>query len=182
MIWSLKACLNHCEGLHSTFPKIGTTFDAHSLFLSLIHPENRHRPRTRLQINMFENCTCPPTTCNLAHWLTRHGSPTIYQCFALPQLLYRWQHQSGKFWIPSHISELVEFSAGQKVPDCIWKHSIGDRAADEISREIPFDECWSHHGGALGMDNCWSWFRGMCCTQPLSVLIKIMVEYSPYVI
>jgi len=38
--------------------------------------------------------------CNLAKWLTRHGSPTVYRCFALPQLLYRWQHQSGRFWIP----------------------------------------------------------------------------------
>jgi hypothetical protein len=38
-------------------------------------------------------------TCNFAHWLTRHGSPTIYRCFALPQLLYRWRHQSGIFWI-----------------------------------------------------------------------------------
>ena len=39
-------------------------------------------------------------TCNLAHWLTRHGSPTIYHCLTLTQLLYRWWHQSGKFWIP----------------------------------------------------------------------------------
>jgi hypothetical protein len=38
-------------------------------------------------------------TCNLAHWLARHGSPTIYRCFKLPQLLYRWRHQSGIFWI-----------------------------------------------------------------------------------
>jgi hypothetical protein len=41
-----------------------------------------------------------PAMCNLAHWLTRHGSPTIYRCFALLQLLHRWRHQSGKFWIP----------------------------------------------------------------------------------
>jgi hypothetical protein len=37
-------------------------------------------------------------TCNLTHWITRHGSPTTYQCFTLPQLLYRWWHQSGIFW------------------------------------------------------------------------------------
>jgi hypothetical protein len=41
-----------------------------------------------------------PATCNLAHWMTRHDSPTIHRCFALPQLLYRWRYQSGKFWIP----------------------------------------------------------------------------------
>jgi hypothetical protein len=28
-----------------------------------------------------------PATWNLAHWLTRHGSPIIHWCFALPQLL-----------------------------------------------------------------------------------------------
>ena len=38
-------------------------------------------------------------TWNLACWLTKHGSPTLYWCFALPQLLYRWRHQYGKFWI-----------------------------------------------------------------------------------
>jgi len=37
-----EGLLNHCEGLHSTFHKIGTKFDAHSLFLSLIHCENCH--------------------------------------------------------------------------------------------------------------------------------------------
>ena len=36
---------------------------------------------------------------NLACWLAKHGSPTIYRCFMLPQLLYRWWHQYGKFWI-----------------------------------------------------------------------------------
>jgi hypothetical protein len=44
-----------------------------------------------------------PATCNLAHWLIRHGSPTIHRWFALPQLLYRWWHESGKFWIPPRI-------------------------------------------------------------------------------
>ena len=41
-----------------------------------------------------------PAVCNLGHWLTRNGSPTTYRCFALAQMLYRWPHQSGKFWIP----------------------------------------------------------------------------------
>jgi len=35
----------------------------------------------------------------LARWLAKHGSATIYLCFALPQLLYIWRHQYGKFWI-----------------------------------------------------------------------------------
>ena len=41
-----------------------------------------------------------PAMCNLPHWFITHGSPTIYRCFALPHMLYRWRHQSRKFWIP----------------------------------------------------------------------------------
>jgi hypothetical protein len=55
-----KRLLNHSEGLRSTFPKIGTKFDAHS-FLSLIHRENRQRSRTWFQINACENCPRPPS-------------------------------------------------------------------------------------------------------------------------
>jgi hypothetical protein len=40
-----------------------------------------------------------PATCNLAYCLTIHCSPTIYWCYALPQLLYSWRHQSGIFWM-----------------------------------------------------------------------------------
>jgi hypothetical protein len=29
------------------------------------------------------------------------------RCFALPQLLYRWQHKSGIFWIPPRSSKAV---------------------------------------------------------------------------
>jgi hypothetical protein len=94
-----EGLLNHCEGLRSTFPKIGTKFDAHSLFPSLIHRENRHGSRTRLRINACENCRCPPSYVQLGT-LTRHISPTIFRCFALLQLLYRWRHQSRIFWIP----------------------------------------------------------------------------------
>ena len=49
-----EALLNHFEGFRSTFPKIGTKFEAHSLFLSLIHRKNRHASRTRLQINAYK--------------------------------------------------------------------------------------------------------------------------------
>jgi hypothetical protein len=95
-----KGLLNHCEGLRSTFPKIGTKFDGRSLFLSLIPRENRHRSCSWLQINACENCPRPPSYVQLGTLTTRHGSSTIYRCFALPQLQYRWQHQSGKLWIP----------------------------------------------------------------------------------
>jgi hypothetical protein len=54
-----------------------------------------------------ETAQVHPTTCNLAHWLTRQCSPTIYRCFALLKLQYRWRHQSRKFWIPSRIGDFV---------------------------------------------------------------------------
>jgi hypothetical protein len=44
-----------------------------------------------------------PATCYMVHWLTRHCSPTIYRCFALPQVLCRWRHQFGIFWVHSCI-------------------------------------------------------------------------------
>ena len=119
--------LNHFDGLRSTFPKTGTKFDAHSLFLSLIHRENRHRSRTRLQTKACENCPVHPPMCNLAHCLIRHGSPTVYRCFALPQLLYRWWHYFGKFWIPPR---RWEFCLGRGhlcpvTPDpCLWPNVI----------------------------------------------------------
>ena len=56
-----KGLLNHCESIRTTYPKTGTKFDAHSLFLSLIHHENRHRSRTRLQTNTCENCPRRPS-------------------------------------------------------------------------------------------------------------------------
>jgi hypothetical protein len=56
-----KGLLNHCEGLCTTFPKIGTKFDAHTLSFSRIHRENHHRSRTRLQINACKNCALPPS-------------------------------------------------------------------------------------------------------------------------
>ena len=56
-----EALMNHFEGFHSTFPKVGTKSDTHSLFLSLIHRENRHGSHTQLQTNACKNCPHHPT-------------------------------------------------------------------------------------------------------------------------
>jgi hypothetical protein len=56
-----ESLLYHYECLRSTFPKIGTKFDAHSLFFSLIHRANLHGSRTRLQTNACGNCPRPPS-------------------------------------------------------------------------------------------------------------------------
>ena len=61
-----EALLNHFDGFRSTFPNIGTKCDTHSLFLSLIHHENRHGSRTRFQINACKNCPLHPTYVKLA--------------------------------------------------------------------------------------------------------------------
>jgi hypothetical protein len=42
-----------------------------------------------------------PSSSNSVHWLPRYASTIIYSCIALLQLLYRWQHQSRKLWIPT---------------------------------------------------------------------------------
>jgi hypothetical protein len=34
-----------------------------------------------------------------------HSLACLVQCFALPQLLYRWRHQSGIFWISPRPAE-----------------------------------------------------------------------------
>ena len=56
-----EALLNHFEGFCSTFPTICTKYDAHSLFLSLIHCQIRHASRTRLHINAHKNWLRHPT-------------------------------------------------------------------------------------------------------------------------
>jgi hypothetical protein len=50
-----------------------------------------------------------------------HGLACWDQCFALPQLLYRWQHKSGIFWIPprtKHVS--LRHSVLQKCQTVPW--------------------------------------------------------------
>ena len=82
--WSQKACWINVRASVALFPRLAQ-YLMHtrcSLFWSIVKTAHVH-----------------PATCNLAHWLTRHDGPTIYWCFVLPQLLYRWWYQSGKFWI-----------------------------------------------------------------------------------
>jgi len=51
----------------------------------------------------------------LASRLAKHGCPTIYRCLALTQLLCRWWHQSGKFWIhPRNLKQDYEIQGNVK--------------------------------------------------------------------
>jgi hypothetical protein len=88
---------NHCQGVHCIFSKICTKPDAHSLSDP---SRNRIRSNTRLQMKGRNNQHFHWAAWNVVHWLPRYASTTIYRCIALLQLLYRWQHQSRKLWMP----------------------------------------------------------------------------------
>jgi len=46
----------------------------------------------------------------LARRLAKHACSTIYRCLALTQLLCRWRHQSGNFWINPRISYVKPYT------------------------------------------------------------------------
>jgi hypothetical protein len=58
------------------------------------------RPDTPLQMKRLKNQQFHAATCKCVHWFSRYVSSIIYNCFALLQLLHRWQYQSHKLWIP----------------------------------------------------------------------------------
>jgi hypothetical protein len=45
-----------------------------------------------------------------------HSLACLDRCFALPQLLYRWWHQSGIFWIPHRTSLSVRYPHSNRSP------------------------------------------------------------------
>jgi hypothetical protein len=102
-----EGLLNHCESFRSTFHKTVTKCEAHSFFFfwSIVKISTDHVHDSKQ--TLVETAHFHPATCNLAHWLIRHVSPTIYQCFALPQLLNRWRHQSGIFWMQPRIKHVI---------------------------------------------------------------------------
>jgi hypothetical protein len=72
-----------------------------------------------------------------------HNLACLDRCFALPQLLHRWRHQSGIFWIPPRI---LIFNVTES-----WKDGDG------VDRKV----CWS-----------WNTIRITACfaTTPVTVL------------
>jgi hypothetical protein len=57
------------------------------------------RPDTWLQTKWCKNQHGHPTVWNFVQRLARHGSTVIYRWITLLQRLYRWHHQSLKWWI-----------------------------------------------------------------------------------
>jgi hypothetical protein len=76
--------------------------------------QNRIRPDTWLKIKgRFFNQYAHPAAWNFVHWLQQYASTIIYHSISLLQLLYRWQHQSRKLWIPH----------GLKKKNCIFRNN-----------------------------------------------------------
>jgi hypothetical protein len=65
--------------------------------------QNCIRLNTLLQIKGHKNQHFHPVRCNFVHRLPVYTSTIIYCCIMLLQLLYRWQQQSLKLWIQSHM-------------------------------------------------------------------------------
>jgi hypothetical protein len=57
----------------------------------------------------LQNCTVEPEIHSLACW---------DRCFALPQLLCRWRHQSGIFWIPDRSAVVNNVCRSTVLPVC----------------------------------------------------------------
>jgi len=99
-LWSPKACWIIVRVYVALFPRLAQNLmhNRCSFLWSIVKVATDHVYDSKQ--TGVKTAHIHPATCNLAHWLITHGSPNIYRCFTLPQLLYRWRHQSGKFWIP----------------------------------------------------------------------------------
>jgi len=91
-VWSLKAGWINLRVFVALFPRLAQNFmhTRCSFLWSIVKIATCHihdSKQRRVKTSHFQ-----PVMCNLANWLIKRGSPTVYRCFALPQLLYRWQH------------------------------------------------------------------------------------------
>jgi hypothetical protein len=115
------ACSLHSRHLHRSIQNIP---DWHS---------KNHKPH---HLTRVKTAHVHPATCNLTHWLTRCDSPTVYWCFALPQLLYRWRHQSRIFWmvvvysIESKPSKVIFFISFRDLPLQVVMCSLANGGGD----------------------------------------------------
>jgi hypothetical protein len=95
---SFPKCLSiHCQGLHHTFPRFAQNW---MLFPCQIHHEvasGRIHDSTSKDV---KNQDFHPAAWNFVHCLPIYASTIVHRCIVLLQLLYRWQHQSRKLWIP----------------------------------------------------------------------------------
>jgi hypothetical protein len=85
-----EGLFNHFEGLRSTFPKVGTKFDAHSLFLSLTHRKNRHRLRTRPK--RLEGALAVVATATVGSACTQRAQV----CLVTGTMVFRWCFLHGQ--------------------------------------------------------------------------------------
>jgi hypothetical protein len=119
--------LNDCEGLCSTFPKMAQNLmhTRCSFLWSSVKIDTGHVQDSKW--TRVKTAHVHSATWNMAHWLTRHGSPTICWCFALPQLMCRLRRQSGIFSIPPRIVKcgvFLKIECFMNIKSITkWKHS-----------------------------------------------------------
>jgi hypothetical protein len=75
------------------------------LLISCQNPGRNHiSPDTQLQIKGRNKSAHPPCCMKFCTLTPKICYITIYHCIVLLQLLYRWQYQSQKLWIPPCIA------------------------------------------------------------------------------
>jgi hypothetical protein len=94
----LPECLSKCQGLHHTFSKICTKFDA----VSLSDPSQNHiRPDTQLQT---KGCKKISSSIELREILYTDSQGMLVLSSTVVSRYYNcctdWQYQSRKLWIP----------------------------------------------------------------------------------
>jgi hypothetical protein len=76
-------------------------------FLCRIHREIASSQMHDSKYKYVKKSAHHPAAWNYVHWLPRYASTFMYCCIAPLQLLYRWQHQSLKLWIPPRMSAVT---------------------------------------------------------------------------
>jgi hypothetical protein len=182
-MFSVSVSLNFPCTVHASFPKrlynhfrctlteICTKYDA----IPLLDPSRDGiRSDTRLQIKWYK-------TWNFEHWLARYGSTTINRCFALLQLLYRWQHQSKKLWIPARgwkikFSELKGRKHFENLTSSDFLLNIGSKPVSDLSVSFPYTLTLSHFLNSIVFLLCsvfWSDLNPRFTEFPLGLFLDL---------
>jgi hypothetical protein len=77
-------------------------------------------PSSHVFTQLPQNVAVEPGIHSLSYW---------DRCFALPQLLYRWRHQSEIFWIPPH----TNFSVTRSPVEISDTSSLWCRSAKRVT-------------------------------------------------
>jgi len=114
---------------------------------------------------------------NLARRLAKHACSTIYRCLALIQMLCRWRHQSGNFWINPRTLHSAERGTARRTMRMTCWNGSGNSLCRILRR-------FSKH--VLEGDSRRSYEQGLPTTWPADLMmwpaeiLMIIILYSPY--